>query len=457
MNFRSLIAAAASLAMIPAANLFAQDAVQQPDVSNSKFHFSGVINASTSFVRSGPGDGYYPTEKLAKGAAVTVVGIRFDWLKIQPPEGSFSYVGSVFIDRAGDGSVGRINRNDVNIRAGSELNAMKTTVQTRLNLGDTVQVVGQEDEYLKIKPPQGAYLYINKQFVDPVKPMPAAETPDTGATASNTGNGFSTAVVTTTPPAPATAAPANTPPQPLIAAAQQPAAPTTQPTDQVASGAAPATQPSASAAPPQPSAEELFAKYEDQFVELSKQPLLDQKISDVITGYQSIAKSLELSDTLKEAVQLRVATLQARSESQAKLIAAKKIEKENAEKQVALQAEQQELQERLKQTDVQIFEAVGTLRASSLQVGAGTLYRLTDPATGRTVIYIRSNDPKITGLLGQFIGVKGDPQTDPQLSLRVITPTDAQAVDPDKVNGSIAAEIMPPSLLAKQASASTSN
>jgi hypothetical protein len=48
--------------------------------------------------------------------------------------------------------------------------------------------------------------------------------------------------------------------------------------------------------------------------------------------------------------------------------------------------------------------------------------------------------------------VKGEPTTDSQLSLRVIDPTDAEQVDEAKVNSSIMASIVPPSLLAQQAS-----
>ena len=60
-------------------------------------------------------------------------------------------------------------------------------------------------------------------------------------------------------------------------------------------------------------------------------------------------------------------------------------------------------------------------------------------------------DAKITALMGQFIGVSGQPSTDPQLSLRIITPTDAQEVDESKVNSSVMADIIPPSMLARQA------
>src|SRR5208283_4996435 len=112
-----------------------------PEVANSKFQINGVINVDSVYIRSGPGEGYYPTQELSKGAAVTVVGIKFDWLKILPPEGSFSYVNAAFVDHTGDSAIGKINRNNVNVRAGSLTNAMKTTVQTHLDAGVQVEII----------------------------------------------------------------------------------------------------------------------------------------------------------------------------------------------------------------------------------------------------------------------------------------------------------------------------
>jgi SH3-like domain-containing protein len=461
----NIAAAAWLMALVPAAVLAQSVAtdeanpVQPPQVDNSKYQFEGAINASSVFVRSGPGENYYATQQLAKGQTVTVVGIKFDWLKIVPPDGSYSYVGSVFVDRSGDGSVGKINRNDVNVRAGSSLNAMKTTVQTRLNSGDQVQILGKEDEYLKIKPPADAYLYISKQFVDPVRPLK-----DGAQDASATSDSSTTQPSSTLAAAPAAAAPAAAvaAAAPIIGASsdvittQTPTAPapTTQPSSTVAAAAT--TQPTVAAGPP-PSSEELFGKFENEYAVMTVQPLADQKIQPLITEYQSIEKAGDLSDTLKSVVQLRIATLQERVDSQNKLLQARAIEKANSEKELALVAEQQELAERVKQTEVDIYTAVGTLEPSSLQLGGATLYRLTDPATGRTVVYLRSSDQSVAGMMGQFVGVKGEATTDPQLALKVISPTDLEQVDPARVNGSIAAEIIPPSLMAQQASATEHN
>lgn len=451
MSFRILLAAIA-LFVVSAPKSFAQDAVPQPDVANSKYQIDGVINVDSVYVRSGPGEGYYPTQELGKSYAITVVGIKFDWLKILPPEGSFSYVGSVFVDRVGDSNIGKINRNDVNIRAGSTVNAMKTTVQTRLNAGDEVEIIGKEEEYLKIKPPAGAYLYVKKDFVTIAKP--AASTPDsstpitmqtapTGQSVSPQPNHASMESPSASSGAIVISTPTTAPSSALTAAA-----PTTNPS--VAS-AAPSTQPAVAAAPP-PTADELFTKYESAFTELSKQPLDSQPLDEMISNYQSIAQSDQLSDELKSVVKIRIATLQARQDNKVKLVEMQRLEKVAADRQLALQAEQQELAERLKASQLQVFVAVGQLQPSSLQIGGGTLYRLVDPSTGRTEIYVRTSDTKITALMGEFVGLNGPTATDPQLSLRVIEPTEAETVDESKVNGSVMASIVPPSLLARQAS-----
>jgi hypothetical protein len=444
MSFRSLLLAIVVL-IVPAIHCAAQDAISPPDVANSRYQISGIINVDSVYLRSGPGEGYYPTGELAKGAQITVVGIKFDWLKILPPDGSFSYVGEKFIDHDGNSTTGKVNRNDVNVRAGSQINEMKTTVQTRLNMGDQVEILGKEEDYLKIKPPQGAYLYVKKDFVTiggPAAPSTPAVKPviapaPSPAPVAKLPVDTSTPILTSTP---------TTMPTPPVAAAPTPS--TTNPSP---IAEAPSTQPAVAAAPP-PSPEELFAKYEAQFTEISAQPLDAQPIEEMIADYQSIARSDQLSDDLKTVVKIRIATLQGRLDNKAKFVEMKRLEKIDADRQLALQAEQQELAERLKASQIQVFAAVGQLQPSSLQIGGGTLYRLVDPATGRTEIYIRTSDQKITSLMGQFIGVTGQPETDPQLSLRVITPSDAQEVDEAKVNSSVMADIVPPSMLARQAS-----
>ena len=151
-------------------DVFAQVAEVEPaikEVENSRFSTSGVIISNAVFIRCGPGENYYPTMKLDKGGKVKVVGAKFDWLKITPPDGSFCYVARLYVDRHGDGKVGRVIKDSINVRAGSSLSALKIGILCELNQGEEVEILGEEQEYFKIKPPEKAYLYINKKFVEP--------------------------------------------------------------------------------------------------------------------------------------------------------------------------------------------------------------------------------------------------------------------------------------------------
>jgi SH3-like domain-containing protein len=403
------------------------NAVAVPQVDNSKVSFAGVVNANEVYLRSGPGDNYYATHKLDKGAPLTVVGVTFDWLKIVPPDGSFSYVAKAYVEQRGDGTIGRVTKPDLNVRAGSDLNAMKTTLQTKLDDGVDVQIVGEQDEYFKIKPPTGVYLYINKQFVDPVRALPTMAAAAVGATP----------LVSNTPATPAQGvadATATTQPSGNVAAA-----PTTQPTVALA----PSTQPSA------PTAEQQFDATEAAFLDATNEPLQAQPIDDLLSKYGTLMGDDGLPVSMRRIAELRVSTLKIRAQVRDEYADTQKMLEAARSKQQALKTEQQELTQRAAEQHISVYTAIGTLRTSSLQESGGTLYRLTDPGTGGTLLYIRSDDAKYAGMIDQFVGVNGDITQDTTMNLKLIAPTDIAVVDPGKVNSSVAAQIVPPSMLTK--------
>jgi uncharacterized protein YgiM (DUF1202 family) len=69
------LAVLAPLALFVAPHSAGAQETAIPDVANSKNSFIGKINAEGVNVRSGPGDNYYPTQKLDRDVEVTVVGI----------------------------------------------------------------------------------------------------------------------------------------------------------------------------------------------------------------------------------------------------------------------------------------------------------------------------------------------------------------------------------------------
>ncbi len=418
-------ALAVPLASVPAV---AQDQTA-PEVPDAKYKFSGTINSSAVYVRSGPGESYYPTLKLEKGDAVTVVGMKFDWLKIVPPPGSFCYISQAHVQRRGDGSVGRVTKNDVLIKAGSTLNAVKYMVLSKLDEGADVKILGEADEYFKIAPPPGTFLFVNKQYVDPGKALSDTQPVAEAATEKTTD----TAAVDTTSTPDRGAADNH--------AAVEDSGQQTPSTQQLAAD----TQPAATQAAM--SAEAAFEKLETEFQTATNQKLEEQPLDDLIKGYEPLAKSGKLAESMRRIAEFRLSVLKLRVAQRVQLDEARKADELVRQRRQAMGAEREELQQRIKESGIAFYTAVGTLQTSSLQQGGETLYRLTDPANGRTIVYIRSNDSKLPAMLGQFIGVKGDVVTDQVMSLRSITPTSYETVDVDKVNKTVAAQIMPPSLL----------
>lgn len=450
----------------------------EPEVPNAKYNFLGEITGSGVAIRSGPSENYYPTGKLDKGAQVKVVGIKFTWLKIEPPAGSFSYVGKAFVDRHGDGKVGKVNA-VANVRAGSSMNPMKTTIQTKLQPGETVNILDEEDEYFRIEPPQGAYLYVSQQFVNPlgraddrnqgIAAQPA--TGDTGAGGTATANAGNTTGNTAPAGAPAGATSgAGAVEQTTTAEHQANATPgdandpstTRRSTDEVATapGAGSTTQPGGPAtdAPPATAADARFEQLESEFAAATQQPVVDQPLADLLTRYKEMTQAEGLPESLKRIADARIAALTVRQDVREQLLATRKSREEMRQRNQSLEAERQELEERIKETQVEFYTAVGTLRPSSLQQGprGTTLYRLTDPDTGRTLVYLRSADrAQIAPLLNQFVGVRGELRKDPLLRLNVIQPTEAEPIDQSRLGNGIAAAVMPPSLLPKTPTVST--
>ena len=433
----------------------AQGATQDqvaPAVETGKQPVPCVVNADAVVVRSGGGENYYPTMKLDKGAKVTVVGHKFGWLKVIPPEGSFSYIGKAFVTRTGDGTKGTVNGTEVRVRAGSTLNEMVSIVQAQLNTGTEVEIVGEKNEFFCIKPPPGAYLYINEKYLDPIPQQPGAQVEQVAQKPTNGSAGADSVAPPAAPPTDQTQTPTDTATAGTGDTTNVEAlagGPTTNPTtggDALAQ--APTTQPL--------SADAQFDALEAEFVAMSDKKIEEQPIEDLVASYQKLIASNELPESMKRIADVRVKMLGIRNEAKKVYIEEMERQKEAQARRMAADAEREELAEQIKKTDVTVYAAVGTLQSSSLQNGNAMLYRLTDPQTGRTIVYVRTNDTsKYGAMIGKFLGVKGEVTTESNLSMKVLVPTDAKEVDPNALYRTIASQIVPPSMLPKTANVGT--
>src|SRR5579859_2126999 len=90
-SMRKALALAAFVAALPAA----------PYASAQVGRDIRYVNLPEAEVRSGPSTepAFYPTNRLHRGDPVEVVGeVPGGWLKIRPPEGSFSFVNARFLE-----------------------------------------------------------------------------------------------------------------------------------------------------------------------------------------------------------------------------------------------------------------------------------------------------------------------------------------------------------------------
>ena len=187
-----------------------------------------------------------------------------------------------------------------------------------------------------------------------------------------------------------------------------------------------------------PLASNTFDQLENDFKAANEKSINDQPIAQLMTGYQDLLKQDALPASMRRIAEIRIATLKLRDEAKQEFVATRASQEKALERRKALEAEREEIQDRIKQNEIVVYAALGTLRTSSIQRGNLTLYRLTDPSSGRTVAYLRTNDPKYATLLGQFVGVKGSVSSDPALNMKMIDqPSEAAVVDQSKINKTI--------------------
>ncbi len=155
----------------------------KPAVSGEAYPYLGTIKADDVYIRSGPGEIWYPSGKFEKGQEVMVEGEKFGWLKIAPTKQCFCFIAKEFVkvDPANASKIGQpqekvpgeVIGNQVRVRAGSiRVPADKASeVLTKLNTGAAVQIIGQEGDFYKIIPPEGAYFWVLSQFVNRSGPV----------------------------------------------------------------------------------------------------------------------------------------------------------------------------------------------------------------------------------------------------------------------------------------------
>jgi hypothetical protein len=134
------------------------------------------VAAAPAILRSGPGDDFYPTDRLARDAEVEIWAVdEAGWCAVRPVAGSFSWMRSRDIspespltDPSATPYVGVVVTDGAIARVGSQLNPLRHVTQVALEAGERVHVVERVQiadgrhagEWLRIEPPAGEFRWV---------------------------------------------------------------------------------------------------------------------------------------------------------------------------------------------------------------------------------------------------------------------------------------------------------
>lgn len=152
--------------------LCSQVLLVSPVSGEMNFPYTTLVAANDVYVRSGPGQNYYPTDKLKRGQGVEVY--RHDpggWCAIRPVDGSFTWVSGRFLKPIDD-HLAVVTAEGVSARVGSRFSDIREVVQVRLKKGEMVEILEPPPRsagagaWFKIAPPSGEFRWVSGKYLD---------------------------------------------------------------------------------------------------------------------------------------------------------------------------------------------------------------------------------------------------------------------------------------------------
>lgn len=306
-------------------SLLCGSTLAQPVAAAPECPYEATVRTTEVEVRSGPGQRYYVTGRLAQNDRVTVV--RHDpggWYMIAPPAGSFSYIETALVRRTGDGSgiveLPAIDSPDAPraiVRIGSEFSQDHSYYGRELSHGDSVQILGETtlttergpERMFKIAPPQLEYRWAKGDYLVAVgeeSPAPAV----TGLFGQPIEVG-----TPSTPPSPLAATPLPAPPRteadPFAVPFRPGVAPSAATTTAVApSAAAPLPAPRGRPMAAPAGAKEALSQLDLRYIEVFRQTPEHWDLDNLIGEYQSLR--LHADTEMTEQIDDRLSALESR-------------------------------------------------------------------------------------------------------------------------------------------------
>ncbi len=152
-------------------------AVAAAEEQSGPFPAATRVVADHTYLRAGPGDDFYPTERLVAGASLEVWAVDpSGYVAVRPVEGSFSWLRACDVDAVsviGDPPNAPVSGRGIGVivtdgavsRVGSQLNDLRHVAQVSLEAGERVQVIDEvriaagrhAGLWMRIEPPAGEF------------------------------------------------------------------------------------------------------------------------------------------------------------------------------------------------------------------------------------------------------------------------------------------------------------
>jgi hypothetical protein len=174
---------------------------------------SVAVSTSHAYLRCGPGDDFYPTERLAAGDEVEVWAIDASgYCAVRPVAGSFSWMLARDVQRESTGpgpdaaapngpQTGVVVTDAAVARVGSQINDLRHVTQVALEAGERVVILAavrvaegrHAGDWLKVEPPSGEFRWARcEDLALPAElaPQPIAPVEQTAAGLAAAGEAF---------------------------------------------------------------------------------------------------------------------------------------------------------------------------------------------------------------------------------------------------------------------------
>ncbi len=127
----------------------------------AKMPFLGLVEKDKVKVRSGPNENFEVLSLLDKDSKVIVLGHSYGWYRIELPDSSPAYINKIFAERTEEDR-GKVKNNRVNLRAKP---GTAYTVLGQLNKDDEITIVGEDNDWFKIKPAKGLCGWVKVDYI----------------------------------------------------------------------------------------------------------------------------------------------------------------------------------------------------------------------------------------------------------------------------------------------------